>query len=145
VNEHMTETQYQQRITDTCDLLGVTWHHETDSRRSKAGFPDLVLVGNRVIFAELKTQRGKMSPQQRFWASALTNAEGVEYHLWRPSDWPEVYQRLFDLAKPVHTGVNSEADTLAARRVKDYQERTKGWPRPEPLTFRIAEERPTDG
>ena len=54
-----------------------------------AGFPDLVLVGPRVIFAELKSQRGRVSAAQRAWLDALSEA-GVEAYLWRPSQFDEV-------------------------------------------------------
>lgn len=51
----MNEADFQRRVTDYCDHLGLKWHHETDSRRSKAGFPDLVIVGpGGVVFLELK-------------------------------------------------------------------------------------------
>lgn len=96
----MTEAQLQQRITDLCDWLKLTWHHETDSRRSKAGFPDLVIVGNRVLFVELKSQSGRLSRQQAEWINVLRGA-GVEVHVWRPSDWPEIRVRLRVLAEGV--------------------------------------------
>ncbi len=92
----MTEAQLQQRITDLADWLGIRWHHETDSRRSKAGFPDLVLVGNTVVFVELKAQRGRLRPEQEAWLDALTRA-GVEAHVWRPEDWPAIHARLREL------------------------------------------------
>ena len=50
------------------------------------GFPDLVLVRDRVLFVELKSAKGRLSDDQLDWAAALTNA-GVEYHCWRPADW----------------------------------------------------------
>jgi hypothetical protein len=39
--------------------------------------------------AELKTQTGRVSPEQQQWL-ALLDAAGVETHLWRPSDLDEV-------------------------------------------------------
>jgi hypothetical protein len=93
----VTEAQWQQRITDLCDVLGLKWHHETDSRRSKKGFPDLVIVGLGVIFAELKTERGKVTADQQEWLDRLRDA-GVEHYVWRPSDWDFVLARLTRLA-----------------------------------------------
>src|SRR5437870_3667773 len=60
----MTEAQRQDAITGLLDHYRIPWHHETDSRRSKAGFPDLCIFGRRVVFWELKTQRGRVTPEQ---------------------------------------------------------------------------------
>lgn len=94
----MTEAEFQKRITDLCDWLKLKWHHETDSRRSKAGFPDLVIVGpGGLLFAELKTQRGRVSKEQQAWLSALLDV-GVRAYVWRPSDWPRIVQELKEIA-----------------------------------------------
>jgi hypothetical protein len=58
-----------------------------------AGFPDLVLVRERVLFVELKTDTGKLSPVQREWLRALVG-DGVDARVWRPRDWDEVRETL---------------------------------------------------
>lgn len=93
----LSEAQFQRRITDLCDWLKLTWHHETDSRRSKPGFPDLVVVGNGVVFVEVKTQSGRLSLEQALWVNTLRQA-GAEVHVWRPDQWPEIEARLRLLA-----------------------------------------------
>jgi len=61
--------------------------HPFDSRRSTPGWPDIVLVRPpSVIFAELKTATGRLTPAQRTWLDALDGCPGVEAYLWRPSD-----------------------------------------------------------
>src|SRR4030067_717817 len=50
-----------------------------------AGFPDLVLVRDRIVFAELKSEKRHMSEEQLAWASRITKAGGETY-CWRPSD-----------------------------------------------------------
>lgn len=96
----MTENEWQRRITDYCDLLGLLWHHETDSRRSKEGFPDLVIVGaSGTLFAELKTDTGRLTAKQREWIDRI-NTSRAEAWVWRPCQWPLVAARLKDLAKP---------------------------------------------
>lgn len=57
------------------------------------GFPDLVLVRDRVIFAELKTEDGKPTPEQRAWLAACAKA-GAEAYVWRPSMLDEVAETL---------------------------------------------------
>jgi hypothetical protein len=60
-----------------------------------AGFPDVVLVKPpRVIFAELKSDTGTVSPQQRAWLDALGRCPGVEAHVWRPRDLREIEASL---------------------------------------------------
>ena len=56
----MTEAQLQDAIVQMARVLGWLVYHTFDSRRSAAGFPDLVMVRNgRLIFAELKSATGK--------------------------------------------------------------------------------------
>ena len=93
----MTESEFQQTVTDLCDWQRVRWHHEVDSRRSKRGFPDLVLVGKRVIFVELKKQTGRVSREQQEWLDSL-EAAGQEAYVWRPSDLPQITKILREIA-----------------------------------------------
>jgi hypothetical protein len=94
----MSEAQFQQRITDLCDWLHVKWHHETDSRRSKAGFPDLVLCGPRgIAFVELKTEKGKVTKAQTEWLESIAVAGGNSM-VWRPSQWEAIERFLYLLA-----------------------------------------------
>lgn len=68
-----------------CALLGVWWYHTHDSRRSTSGWPDLVLVARKVLFRELKTDTGGLSPEQRRVGYKLT-AAGCDFEVWRPKD-----------------------------------------------------------
>ena len=86
----MKERQWQALVVDLARALGWRHYHTHDSRRSEPGFPDLVLVqGERLVFAELKAERGRTSPTQEQWLAALA-ATGAETYLWRPSDWDRV-------------------------------------------------------
>lgn len=71
-------------------------YHTHDSRRSAAGFPDLILVkpGFPIIFSELKTAKGKVSKAQRHWLETLAQGEGVLVCLWRPGDLPQILDLL---------------------------------------------------
>lgn len=82
-------------MTALAKLRGWVWYHTHDSRRSPAGFPDLVLVrGRRLVFAELKREGEKPTAEQQRWLDALAATGAVEAYLWRPSDWEEIEQTL---------------------------------------------------
>lgn len=88
------EKDFQKRITDLCDWLGLRWYHSNDSRRDNAGFPDLVIVGpGGVVFAELKSRTGRVSAAQEHWNLALLMA-GQEAFIWRPEDWATIEAKL---------------------------------------------------
>jgi len=42
----------------------------------------------RLIFAELKSSKGKLTPTQEQWLEALKET-GVEAYVWRPADYDE--------------------------------------------------------
>jgi hypothetical protein len=66
------------------DLPTVLAYHPRDSRRSASGWPDWCLVGpGGVLFRELKTVKGKVTPAQDEWLCALTDA-GQDAGVWRP-------------------------------------------------------------
>lgn len=53
------------------------------------GWPDIVaLRGDRIIVAELKADRGRLTDEQRDWLAAWT-ATGADVHVWRPVDYPD--------------------------------------------------------
>jgi hypothetical protein len=101
VERTTTERDFQNVVRGFAALHG--WHHiyhTYDSQRSDPGFPDLVMVrGDVVLFVELKTQKGKVRPEQESWGQALVQVEGaagkhVKYRIWRPSDWPQIVETL---------------------------------------------------
>jgi hypothetical protein len=57
------------------------------------GFPDLVLVRERVIFAELKVPPRKTTPDQDAWLACLVES-GAEVYVWRPADFHAVVATL---------------------------------------------------
>lgn len=86
----VSEKEFQRQLLQYARLCGWRVYHTRDSRGSQAGFPDLVLTrGGRLIFAELKSARGKVRPEQSDWLDALRAAGQVVY-LWRPEDWSEI-------------------------------------------------------
>jgi hypothetical protein len=65
-------------------------------RSDGAGVPDLMLVsttGRGIIWAELKTEAGRLTPLQRMWGQSI-KANGGEYYVWRPNMLELIAQRL---------------------------------------------------
>ena len=59
------------------------------------GFPDLVMAHptRGVIFAELKSDTGRISDAQKDWIIVLSEAD-AEVHVWRPVDLSTIQRRL---------------------------------------------------
>ena len=93
----VTERDFQQVVIEAARLAGWLVYHTHDSRRSEPGFPDLVLVRDRVVYAEIKTEKAKPTAEQLHWLEALT-AAGSECYIWRPDDWPEIERVLVQRA-----------------------------------------------
>ncbi|GAA4117513.1 hypothetical protein GCM10022215_18270 [Nocardioides fonticola] len=96
----LSESVFLARVVSLCKLERLPYYHTHDSRRSVAGFPDLAILGPReLVVAELKTNKGRTTPEQRAWLTGL-EAAGIRAFLWRPADWLEINEVLHDLAHP---------------------------------------------
>jgi hypothetical protein len=89
----LTEKAWQRQLVDLARQLGWTVYHTYDSRRSQPGFPDLVLVRDRVLYVELKREQGKLTDAQAGWLDKLI-AAGAEAYCWRPRDLEEAGMTL---------------------------------------------------
>jgi hypothetical protein len=99
----IAERDFQSTVIDAARLLGWRVVHFRPARTEHgwrtpveadgAGFVDLVLVRDRVLFVELKGSATRLTPEQRQWLDAL-DAAGAEVYLWLPDDWPEIEQVL---------------------------------------------------
>lgn len=84
---YMSERHLQEAVVELARLLGWMVYHPYNSQRSTPGFPDLTMVHPRtggLLFAELKTTTGKVTPDQDEWLRALA-LRGVAF-VWRPVD-----------------------------------------------------------
>lgn len=82
----MSEKALLEQVRALCRFYGLLTYHTNNSRRSEPGFPDLVIAcGNGVMFRELKSERGRTSPEQRVWIDTLSLA-GQDAGIWKPSD-----------------------------------------------------------
>lgn len=89
-----TERRFMAQVVAYAEMMGWKVYHPFDSRRSAAGFPDLVAVRRpRVVWAELKSDRGRVTAAQHAWLHLLSEC-GQEVYLWHPRDWPVVERVL---------------------------------------------------
>ena len=100
----VTESDFQKIVIKLAQHYGWLVHHALPSMNKRGvwathelgdhGFPDLVLAhpSGRVIFAELKSDKGKVSPLQSRWLSVLE--QGAVVWVWRPSDIEWIAQYL---------------------------------------------------
>lgn len=88
-----SEDEFQEELLKKAKLLGWSHYHTRDSRKSVAGFPDLTLWRDRVIFAELKDEDGRPSAAQLTVMEGL-KAAGAEVYLWKPHQWSEIMEIL---------------------------------------------------
>ena len=86
-----SEKQFQGQIKDLAQTFGFLYYHTWRAIHSPAGFPDTVLVkGKRLLFCELKSEKGQPTIEQCEWLEALNGVPGIEAYLWKPSDFDEI-------------------------------------------------------
>lgn len=118
----MTEKAFQRQVTELAQLLGWHWVHVSHSPQVNRGivtryttpthgtlgkgWPDLMLIrerDQRLIFAELKSEAGKVSPEQERVLDVLRALDGrlaavasplIEVFVWRPHDIEEIERIL---------------------------------------------------
>ena len=108
----MSERLFQQQVIDLANLYGWVVHHVPPMRYNTrnslgnnwgtgglAGMPDLTLISLKekgVIYAELKTNSGKVAPHQ-VKVLSLLHRNGAEVYVWRPKDLEDIAKRLSGL------------------------------------------------
>jgi hypothetical protein len=119
----LTEKEFQKRVTDYAVWAGWKFVHFRPAQTSKgwrtpvegplgAGWPDLILIhekDRRLIFAEIKSDNGKVFPAQELVHAVLLKlayagvvvrsgkewaVPSIALHVWRPRDWPEIVATL---------------------------------------------------
>jgi VRR-NUC domain len=90
---------YGYRVAHFAAAMNARGNYRTPTRYDAKGFPDLVLVRNdfgdqpkRLIFAELKSDTGRLSKDQALWIDDL--ASTAEAYVWRPRDWDDIVDIL---------------------------------------------------
>lgn len=96
----MTEAELQSNVIELAHLFGWRVAHfrsvpvkrggrtvfMTPVQGDGVGFPDLILVRDRLLAVELKMDAKYPTPEQRLWLDAFGGA-GVETHVWKPRQW----------------------------------------------------------
>ena len=106
----LSEREFQQQVMELAQLSGWETYHPLTSMRGgdryltaasgtmAKGWPDLVLVQpkqRRLIFAELKRERGQTTPdQERVLLVLQALFPSVRVYVWRPSDWEQIRRIL---------------------------------------------------
>lgn len=90
----LTEKQFMAQVIQLAKLFGWRVYHTHDSRRSVAGFPDLVLLkGEVLLVAELKVGKNDVTDEQWGWLRSFEQAGGRTF-VWYPDQWDEIEREL---------------------------------------------------
>ena len=113
----MTEAEFATQVEEALDTFGWRWTHFRPARTANGyrtpisghkGFPDYVAVHKdkqRLLFVELKSDKGTLSPEQKDWIGDLTECSrarvehgslvmSYEVYVWRPSDSDTMVETL---------------------------------------------------
>lgn len=82
----MTHAELQAEIEQLCDDLGLYHYHTGNSIGSDKGWPDLVVIGKRVLFREIKSATDVLSHDQKIVGWKLRAAK-EDWAVWWPKDW----------------------------------------------------------
>ena len=95
VSGTVSEKAFMDTILQAAEIYGWFAYHTYDSRRSTAGFPDLVLIKPpKVIFLEVKREKGRLTVAQAGVLAMLEDCSEVQAAVVRPSDWAQVVEWL---------------------------------------------------
>ena len=109
-----TERDFQRSVMELAELSGwETFHCRTSMQQGRyltattgtmaKGWPDLLLIHRsrqKLIFAELKSDKGSLRPDQSRVLSLLwqlvegPTREWAEVHVWHPKDWATIEATL---------------------------------------------------
>ncbi len=91
----ITEKEFSQTVVELALRFGWKVYRTWNSQHSPAGYPDLTMVREDILlFAELKSEKGKVTPAQWDWLLTLAKSGKCEAHLWKPEHWDEIVETL---------------------------------------------------
>ncbi len=91
------EEAFTDAVIDLAKMYGFLVHHDRGDMRRRiqghVGFPDVVCVNkDRLIVAELKHGKNKVTPEQRKWLDAFEWPGCCESYVWYSSDWDAILE-----------------------------------------------------
>ena len=99
----ISEKEFQAQVIEFAHHHGWNIAHFRPARTAKGwrtavsadgnGFPDLVLLRDRIIYAELKSEKGILWGHQDLWRKWIVGGGG-EWYCWRPGDWKDIERIL---------------------------------------------------
>ena len=98
--ENMKERDLQKWIIQYAEIHGWYVYHVANVRgqlrsNTAIGYPDLTMArGDRLVFAELKAKRGRVTEPQLRWLNRLQDLKSVECYLWKPTDMETIRELL---------------------------------------------------
>lgn len=111
----ISEAEFQQLVIDLAHFCGYkvahfrgvrvqrkdgTVYYQTPVEVDGVGWPDLILARpGRLIFAEIKSEKGQLSLEQEAWLKLLDTAGGESY-IWKPSEYEDIQMVLLADNKP---------------------------------------------
>jgi len=107
------ESAVQATIVELARMCGWRVYHTFDSRKSEPGFPDIVLVRERVVYAEIKRIGERPRPSQVDWLNALVGA-GAEVYVWTIADIEDAKAVLLRRQPPISSHLVPDTDRGAA-------------------------------
>ena len=91
----ITEEQLAGEVEDLLNIFQWRWCHFRPARTEHGwrtavsgykGFPDYIAARlPRLIIFELKSEKGKLTPEQAEWLELLRNCTSIEAYCWRPN------------------------------------------------------------
>lgn len=81
----MSEAELERELRALLEERDLYGFHPRVSKGSAPGWPDWVVVGRRVLYRELKSSGGQLTPEQRR-VGWLLRAAGQDWDVWRPRD-----------------------------------------------------------
>lgn len=98
IAKSMSEAELLANVIDAAQKLGFMVAHFRPAKTAQGwrtavqgdgkGFPDLVIAnGKHVVFAELKSSKGRVETPQREWLDATQVGYQCQSFLWRPEHW----------------------------------------------------------